>query len=128
MSWGTLSCFISNLYFLSINNDDSRQIPSCDIFISFEHRISFSFYFQLLAKYWGNFKSWYKEQPLNLIEHYYGTEYAFYFAWFGFYAKMLVPIGILSMLSSLFGLVTVKTRLNRKRYLNFFYIITKSLL
>ncbi|KAJ3619831.1 hypothetical protein MTP99_005485 [Tenebrio molitor] len=62
---------------------------------------------QMLLKYWANFSVWYKEQPLNLIEKYYGTEVAFYFAWLGFYNKMLIPatvVGVICFLTSLIRL------------------------
>ena len=52
---------------------------------------------------------WYKEQPLNLIEKYYGTEVAFYFAWLGLYNFMLIPasaIGVFSFLMSVIYLVS----------------------
>jgi uncharacterized membrane protein (UPF0182 family) len=61
----------------------------------------------MLLKYWANFSVWYKEQPLNLIEKYYGTEVAFYFAWLGFYNKMLIPatvVGVICFLTSLIRL------------------------
>ncbi|XP_063913062.1 anoctamin-3-like [Zophobas morio] len=64
---------------------------------------------QILLKYWANFSMWYKEQPLNLIEKYYGTEVAFYFAWLGLYNFMLIPasaIGVFSFLMSVIYLVS----------------------
>lgn len=53
---------------------------------------------QLLVKYWASFRVWYKIQPLNLIERYFGPETAFYFAWLGFYNKLLIPISIIGIL------------------------------
>nr|CAI5850015.1 unnamed protein product [Callosobruchus analis] len=61
---------------------------------------------QLLARYWGNAKCWYKCQPLHTIERYFGTEYAFYFAWLGFYIKMLIPATALGVICVIFGAVT----------------------
>ncbi|XP_048524159.1 anoctamin-4 isoform X2 [Dendroctonus ponderosae] len=68
---------------------------------------------QLLALYWGSFRSWRKAQPINLVEKYFGTEYALYFAWLGFYIKQLVPAAILSVFVLVYGLVTMFTKLNR---------------
>ncbi|XP_057662421.1 anoctamin-4-like isoform X2 [Diorhabda carinulata] len=59
---------------------------------------------QLLAKYWGNFKCWYKAQPMFLIEKYYGPEYAFYFAWMEHYIKMLIIPAILSIFILIYGI------------------------
>ncbi|XP_049821098.1 anoctamin-4 isoform X3 [Aethina tumida] len=54
----------------------------------------------LLAKYWANYYVWYKEQPLDLINKYYGSEIAFYFAWCAFYNMMLTPIAVLGTILS----------------------------
>nr|CAH7749348.1 unnamed protein product [Callosobruchus chinensis] len=61
---------------------------------------------QLLARYWGNARCWYKCQPLHTIERYFGTEYAFYFAWLGFYIKMLIPASALGIICVVFGAFT----------------------
>ncbi|CAH1967963.1 unnamed protein product [Acanthoscelides obtectus] len=61
---------------------------------------------QLLARYWGSTKCWYKCQPHHTIERYFGTEYAFYFAWLGFYIKMLIPAAALGLICFTFGLST----------------------
>ncbi|RZC33898.1 anoctamin-5-like [Asbolus verrucosus] len=58
---------------------------------------------QLLKKYWSSMKCWYKQQPLDLIERYYGPETAFYFAWLGFYNKMLIPASAIGFLCFLLG-------------------------
>lgn len=71
---------------------------------------------QLLAKYWAEASCWYKQQPLDLIQKYYGTEVAFYFAWVGFYNKMLIPASILGILCFIYGLVTVSTTFNHRRW------------
>ncbi|XP_064214000.1 anoctamin-3 isoform X2 [Tribolium castaneum] len=60
---------------------------------------------QLLLKYWANFSLWYKEQPLNLIEKYFGTEVAFYFAWLGFYNRMLIPAAVVGLVCSMISFV-----------------------
>ncbi|XP_030756919.1 anoctamin-5-like [Sitophilus oryzae] len=67
---------------------------------------------QLLRRYWGGFKVWHKAQPVNLIEKYYGTEIALYFAWLGFYVKMLIPASIISIFVIAYGIVTMPTAFN----------------
>lgn len=64
------------------------------------------FFLQLLAKYWSNLKCWYKEQPLDLIERYFGPEAAFYFAFLGFYNKMLVSASIAGIIFLILGVVS----------------------
>ncbi|XP_049826669.1 anoctamin-6-like [Aethina tumida] len=51
----------------------------------------------LLAKYWDNVPALFKEPPLDMIKKYYGLEIAFYFAWLGFYKRMLIFPLILSI-------------------------------
>ncbi|XP_068913177.1 anoctamin-4-like isoform X4 [Tenebrio molitor] len=63
---------------------------------------------QLLLKYWANFSLWYKEQPLNLIAKYFGTEVAFYFAWLGFYNRMLIPAAIVGIICSVFSIIQLR--------------------
>ncbi|KAJ3641472.1 hypothetical protein Zmor_027979 [Zophobas morio] len=50
---------------------------------------------QLLFKFWPSWKYVFKEQPVHLIEKYYGPKIAFYFALASLYTKMLlVPTAI----------------------------------
>ncbi|KAH0816839.1 hypothetical protein GEV33_005950 [Tenebrio molitor] len=63
---------------------------------------------QVLLKYWANFSLWYKEQPLNLIAKYFGTEVAFYFAWLGFYNRMLIPAAIVGIICSVFSIIQLR--------------------
>ncbi|KAF2902281.1 hypothetical protein ILUMI_03902 [Ignelater luminosus] len=58
---------------------------------------------QLLARYWARLKKWYRLQPLSVVEKYYGPEVAFYFAFLGFYNKMLIPASIVGFLCFVFG-------------------------
>ncbi|CAH1381572.1 unnamed protein product [Tenebrio molitor] len=60
---------------------------------------------QMLLKYWASFSMWYKEQPLNLIEKYYGTEVAFYFAWLGLYNTMLIPASVVGLVCFLLSVL-----------------------
>ncbi|RZC38654.1 Anoctamin domain containing protein, partial [Asbolus verrucosus] len=73
---------------------------------------------QLLHKYWANFSFWYKEQPLNIIEKYYGSEVAFYFAWLGFYNKMLIPAAIIALISSFISFVQLIAGHNERVFEN----------
>ena len=43
-----------------------------------------------LYRGWGKFANWYKFQPLDAIMKYYGVKIALYFAWLGFFTKMLI--------------------------------------
>ncbi|KAK5650848.1 hypothetical protein RI129_001877 [Pyrocoelia pectoralis] len=58
---------------------------------------------QLLAQFWAHINMWYKEQPLNLIERYFGPEVAVYFAFCGFYNKMLIIASVVGILCIIFG-------------------------
>ncbi|CAH1119327.1 unnamed protein product [Phaedon cochleariae] len=69
---------------------------------------------QLLAKFWGNSKCWYKAQPLNFIDKYFGSEFGFYFAWLGYYVKMLGPMAALSIICITYGVVTIDTSHNAR--------------
>ncbi|XP_063912681.1 anoctamin-3-like isoform X1 [Zophobas morio] len=60
---------------------------------------------QLLLNYWGSLFLWYKNQPLNLVEKYFGSEVAFYFAWLGFYNTMLLPAAIFGLLGSVISII-----------------------
>ncbi|KAJ3641473.1 hypothetical protein Zmor_027980 [Zophobas morio] len=61
---------------------------------------------QLLARYWSNLKCWYKQQPLDVIEQYYGPEASFYFAWVGFYNKMLLPASAIGSVLFFLGMIS----------------------
>lgn len=50
-----------------------------------------------------------KEQPLHVIEKYFGTEVGFYFAWIGVYNKMLLIASLASLISVIYGFATYKT-------------------
>ncbi|CAK9298490.1 unnamed protein product [Gordionus sp. m RMFG-2023] len=49
----------------------------------------------------------YKEQPIGLIRKYFGEKIAIYFAWLGFYTKMLVPAALFGFLCFFYGLLTI---------------------
>lgn len=41
---------------------------------------------------------WFKEQPINLVEKYFGTDMAFYFAWFEHYNLLLLGVALVGLL------------------------------
>ena len=45
---------------------------------------------RLLYLEWATIRNWYKKQPLWFIKNYFGVKIGLYFAWLGFYTKMLV--------------------------------------
>ncbi|KAK9880343.1 hypothetical protein WA026_010228 [Henosepilachna vigintioctopunctata] len=63
---------------------------------------------QLLATHWGNFVVWFQEQPINLIEKYFGSDVAFFFAWNEFYLFMLLLLAIAGMLSLASNVLAIK--------------------
>jgi Dimerisation domain of Ca+-activated chloride-channel, anoctamin/Calcium-activated chloride channel len=62
-----------------------------------------------LNRQWATVKQWNRKQPLNRIKNYFGVQVALYFAWLGFYTKMLVPLALLGMLCFLYGFFEVFT-------------------
>ncbi|XP_050303777.1 anoctamin-3-like [Anthonomus grandis grandis] len=69
---------------------------------------------QILARYWGSAQNWTKAQPLTLVEKYFGTEFALYFAWLGMYISALIPASFLSVFVILYGVLTMFTELNNQ--------------
>jgi hypothetical protein len=58
---------------------------------------------------------WYKTQPLDLVRKYFGDEVGIYFAWLGFYTKMLLPASIVGFICFIYGLASVGTIFNVPR-------------
>ena len=52
---------------------------------------------------WGRFANWYKFQPLDAIRKYYGVKIALYFAWLGFFTKMLIIPSIVGLVVFIYG-------------------------
>ncbi|XP_069485940.1 anoctamin-6 isoform X2 [Ambystoma mexicanum] len=57
----------------------------------------------LLYREWAHPRSFYKLQPLDLVRKYYGEKIGIYFAWLGFYTKMLVLAAFVGLACFLYG-------------------------
>ncbi|KAK1341240.1 hypothetical protein QTO34_017643 [Cnephaeus nilssonii] len=57
----------------------------------------------LLYREWAHPRSIYKKQPLDLIRKYYGEKIGIYFAWLGYYTKMLLLAAIVGVACFLYG-------------------------
>ncbi len=58
---------------------------------------------QYLHKWWATLRYFYKKQPINLIQKYFGDKVAFYFGWLEFYTLMLVPAAIVGLIVTISG-------------------------
>ncbi|XP_047431254.1 anoctamin-6 [Mugil cephalus] len=63
----------------------------------------------LLYTEWAHPKSFYKMQPLDLIRKYYGEKIGIYFAWLGFYTKMLALAAVVGVGCFVYGYKTQET-------------------
>ncbi|XP_028280912.1 anoctamin-6 [Parambassis ranga] len=63
----------------------------------------------LLYNEWAHPKSFYKMQPLDLIRKYYGEKIGIYFAWLGFYTKMLALAAVVGLGCFVYGYKTQET-------------------
>ena len=77
---------------------------------------------RLLYLEWATIKNWYKKQPLWLIKNYFGVKIGLYFAWLGFYTKMLIIPSIVGIFSFIFGLSTAWSSWNQARFVYFLAI------
>ncbi|KAM3926928.1 anoctamin-6 isoform 2-T2 [Leptodactylus fuscus] len=57
----------------------------------------------LLYREWAHPRSFYKLQPLDLVRKYYGEKVGIYFAWLGFYTRMLLLAAIVGLCCFLYG-------------------------
>lgn len=55
---------------------------------------------------WASMKNWHKKQPLWEIKTYYGDKVGLYFAWLGFYTKMLVPASCVGFVCFIYGITS----------------------
>ena len=78
---------------------------------------------RLLYLEWATIKNWYKKQPLWLIKNYFGVKIGLYFAWLGFYTKMLIIPSIVGIFSFIFGLSTAWSSWNQARFVYQIYIL-----
>ena len=64
---------------------------------------------QLLFEHWASWRNLLslKLQPLDQIRDYLGEQFAFYFAWLGFYTLFLLPAALVGILVFLYGLYLV---------------------
>ncbi|CAM9717248.1 unnamed protein product [Lampetra fluviatilis] len=58
-----------------------------------------------LWREWARARRFFKEQPLDLVRSYFGEQVALYFAWLGFYTKMLSVAALVGLACFLFGAV-----------------------
>uniref|UniRef100_A0A914ZLA4 Anoctamin n=1 Tax=Parascaris univalens TaxID=6257 RepID=A0A914ZLA4_PARUN len=61
---------------------------------------------EMLYWNWCRYNNFYKYQPLSLIRKYFGSKIGIYFAWLGYYTKVLFPASVAGVLCFLFGLFT----------------------
>ena len=73
---------------------------------------------RLLYLEWASLRNWYKKQPLWLIKNYFGVKIGLYFAWLGFYTKMLIIPSIVGIVCFIYGASTMRSPLNQTRYYN----------
>uniref|UniRef100_A0A5F5PZS3 Anoctamin n=1 Tax=Equus caballus TaxID=9796 RepID=A0A5F5PZS3_HORSE len=59
----------------------------------------------LLYREWAHPRSFYKKQPLDLIRKYYGEKIGIYFAWLGYYTKMLLLAAVVGVACFLYGYI-----------------------
>ncbi|XP_059223418.1 anoctamin-2 isoform X2 [Stomoxys calcitrans] len=61
---------------------------------------------ELLVREWSDLANWKHFQPLDEIKEYFGAKVAIYYAWLGFYTRMLIPLSIFGILFFLYGFIT----------------------
>ncbi|MFH4977067.1 hypothetical protein AB6A40_003776 [Gnathostoma spinigerum] len=61
---------------------------------------------EMLYWKWSRISNFCKYQPLSLIRHYFGSKMGLYFAWLGYYTKVLFPASLIGIICFLYGLLT----------------------
>ncbi|XP_058518458.1 anoctamin-5 [Ochotona princeps] len=61
----------------------------------------------ILHRNWAQFSVFYKEQPLELIRHYFGEKIGIYFAFLGFYTEMLFIAAVVGLSCFIYGLLSM---------------------
>ncbi|XP_049838929.1 anoctamin-5-like isoform X1 [Schistocerca gregaria] len=62
---------------------------------------------EMLYREWASPKNWYRKQPLHEVRNYFGEKVGLYFAWLGFYTKMLIPASVFGFICFLYGLIAL---------------------
>ncbi|KAG8439741.1 hypothetical protein GDO86_005785 [Hymenochirus boettgeri] len=63
----------------------------------------------LLYKEWAHPFSFFKFQPLDLVRKYYGEKIGIYFAWLGFYTRMLILAAAVGLCCFIYGIKSKET-------------------
>ncbi|XP_037087083.1 anoctamin-1-like [Pollicipes pollicipes] len=56
---------------------------------------------------WACLRKFYRHQPLDYVQEYFGVKIAMYFAWLGFYTYALLPAAIVGIICFVYGIVTL---------------------
>uniref|UniRef100_A0A5S6QVS9 Anoctamin n=1 Tax=Trichuris muris TaxID=70415 RepID=A0A5S6QVS9_TRIMR len=62
---------------------------------------------QFLRQTWASQRCTFRKQPLHLVYRYFGHKVGFYFAFMGFYTRMLIPAAVVGIMATLFGLLNM---------------------
>ncbi|KRX83741.1 Anoctamin-5 [Trichinella sp. T6] len=62
---------------------------------------------KFLSDNWASHRQMFNKQPLHHIYRYYGHKVSYYFAFMGFYTRMLIPAAIAGIIATLFGLLNM---------------------
>lgn len=56
---------------------------------------------------WACLRKFYRHQPLDYVQEYFGVKIAMYFAWLGFYTYALIPPAVVGIICVIYGVVTL---------------------
>lgn len=65
---------------------------------------------------WAQASCWHKQQPLWQVRNYFGDKIGLYFAWLGFYTKMLVPAAVVGLVCFIYGCLSLESQDNIPRW------------
>ncbi|VDK31814.1 unnamed protein product [Gongylonema pulchrum] len=77
---------------------------------------------ELLYWNWARIKSFYKYQPLSLVKKYFGSKVGMYFAWLGYYTKVLFPASVVGVFCFLYGISSSSQDIPRSIFHTFFLV------
>ncbi|XP_043188652.1 anoctamin-1-like [Amphibalanus amphitrite] len=60
-----------------------------------------------LRSEWASLRKFYRHQPLDYVQEYFGVKIAMYFAWLGFYTYALIPPAIVGIICFVYGFATL---------------------